>query len=69
MNTLDMGNGKTIAYDLRGIVSVSDFKYVSATDNLVFGVKHWNPTGGPMSLKIGKNVWSSKIYLYLWMER
>ena len=54
MNTLDMGNGKTIAYDLHGIVSVSDFKYVSATDNLVFGVKHWNPTGGPMSLKIAK---------------
>ena len=54
MNTLDMGNGKTIAYDLRGIVSVSDFKYVSAADSLVFGVKHWNPTGGPMSLKIAK---------------
>src|SRR5215831_6944344 len=54
MNTLDMGNGKTIAYDLHGIVSVSDFKYVSATDSLVFGVKHWNPTGGPMSLKIAK---------------
>jgi len=54
MNTLDMGNGRTIAYDLHGIVSVSDFKYVSATDSLVFGVKHWNPTGGPMSLKIAK---------------
>ena len=54
MNTLDMGNGKTIAYDLQGIVSVSDFKYVSATDSLVFGVKHWNPTGGPMSLKLVK---------------
>jgi hypothetical protein len=54
MNTLDMGNGKTIAYDLHGIVSVSDFKYVSATDSLVFGVKHWNPTGGPMSLKKAK---------------
>ena len=54
MNTLDMGNGKSVAYDLQGIVSVSDFKYVSATDSLVFGVKHWNPTGGPMSLKIAK---------------
>jgi hypothetical protein len=54
MNTLDMGNGKTVAYDLQGIVSVSDFKYVRATDSLVFAVKHWNPTGGPMSLKIAK---------------
>jgi hypothetical protein len=54
MNTLDMGNGKTVAYDLQGIVSVSDFKYVSATDSLVFVVKHWNPTGGPMTLKIAK---------------
>jgi hypothetical protein len=53
-NTLDMGNGKSIAYDLHGIVSVSDFKYVNSTDSLVFGVKHWNPTGGPMSLKIIK---------------
>jgi hypothetical protein len=54
MNTLDMGNGKTVAYDLHGIVSVSDFKYVSSTDSLVFAVKRWNPTGGPMSLKIVK---------------
>jgi hypothetical protein len=54
MNTLDKGNGRTVSYDLQGIVSISDLKYVSATDSLAFGVKHWNPTGGPMSLKIVK---------------
>jgi hypothetical protein len=56
MNTLDTGNGRSIAYDLNGVVSVSNFKFVSATDSLAFGVKHYNPTGGPMSLKIVKTV-------------
>jgi hypothetical protein len=27
---------------------------VTKTDSLVFGVKHYSPTGGPMSLKIVK---------------
>ena len=54
MNSLDLGNGKTIAYELKGIVSISNFKFVSANYSLVFGVKHYNPTGGPMSLKIVK---------------
>lgn len=56
MNTLDIGNGKSIAYDLQGVVSISNFKYVSATDSIIFGVKHYNPAGGPMSLKIVKTV-------------
>ena len=61
MNTLDTGNGRSIAYDLNGVVSVSNFKFVSATDSLVFGVKHYNPTGGPMSLKIVKTVGTQTI--------
>ncbi len=61
MNTLDTGNGRSIAYDLNGVVSVSNFKFVSATDSLVFGVKHYNPTGGPMSLKIVKTAGSQDI--------
>jgi hypothetical protein len=52
MDTLNTGNDKTIAYDLKGIVSISDLKFVNAMDSLVFGVKHYNPSGGPMSLKI-----------------
>ena len=61
MNILDTGNGRSIAYDLNGIVSVSNFKFVSATDSLVFGIKHYNPTGGPMSLKIVKTAGSQDI--------
>ena len=61
MNTLETGNGRSIAYDLNGVVSVSNFKFVSATDSLVFGVKHYNPTGGPMSLKIVKTAGSQDI--------
>lgn len=36
-------------------MSISDFKYNTATDSIIFGVKHYNPDGGPMSLKIVKN--------------
>ena len=55
MNVLDIGNGKSILYDIVGVVRISDFKYNTANDSIMFGVKHYNPDGGPMSLKIVKN--------------
>jgi hypothetical protein len=50
--TLDLGKGQFIAYDLRGLARISDFKYDNATDSLVFGVNYYSPIGGPLSLKI-----------------
>ena len=50
--TLDLGKGQFIAYDLRGLARISDFKYDNATDSLVFGVNYYSPVGGPLSLKI-----------------
>ena len=41
-------------YDIIGVVRISDFKYNAAKDSMIFGVKHYNPDGGPMSLKIVK---------------
>jgi hypothetical protein len=55
MTILDIGKGQSIYYDINGVVSISDFKYNTATDSIIFGVKHYNPDGGPMSLKIVKN--------------
>jgi hypothetical protein len=50
--TLDLGKGQFIAYDLRGLARISDFKYDNATDSLIFGVNYYSPIGGPLSLKI-----------------
>jgi len=55
MTILDIGKGQSISYDINGVVSISGFKYNTATDSIIFGVKHYNPDGGPMSLKIVKN--------------
>ncbi|MFL6320164.1 MAG: hypothetical protein ACJ72Q_06790, partial [Nitrososphaeraceae archaeon] len=55
MTVLDIGRGQSILYDIVGVVRISDFKYNTANDSIMFGVKHYNPDGGPMSLKVVKN--------------
>jgi hypothetical protein len=55
MTVLDIGKGQSILYDIVGVVRISDFKYNTANDSIMFGVKHYNPNGGPMSLKLVKN--------------
>jgi hypothetical protein len=52
ITTLDLGKGQFIAYDLRALARISDFKYDSATDSIMFGVNYYSPDGGPLSLKI-----------------
>jgi hypothetical protein len=52
MTVLDIGKGHSILYDINGVVRISDFRYNATTDSIVFDVKHYNPNGGPMSLKI-----------------
>jgi hypothetical protein len=54
MTTLAIDKGQSISYDIIGVVRISDFKYNTANDSIMFGVKHYNPDGGPMSLKIVK---------------
>ena len=51
LNTLGIGNGQ-FAYQMSGVVQISDFRYDNTTDSLVFEIKHYNPAGGPFSLKI-----------------
>jgi hypothetical protein len=55
MTTLDIGKGHSILYDINGVVRISDFKYNTTNDSIMFGVKHYNPNGGPMSLKLVKS--------------
>ncbi len=52
LNTLGIGNGQSIAYQMTGVVQISDFRYDNATDSLLFGIRHYNPARGPFSLKI-----------------
>jgi hypothetical protein len=55
MTALDIGKGQSILYDIIGVVRISDFKYNASNDSIMFAVKHYNPDGGPMSLKLVKN--------------
>src|ERR671930_2161779 len=55
MTTLAIDKGQSISYDIIGVVRISDFKYNTANDSIMFGVKHYNPDGGTTSLKIVKN--------------
>jgi hypothetical protein len=52
ITTLNVGKGQFIAYDLRGLARISDFKYDNKTDSIVFGINYYSPNGGPLSLKI-----------------
>src|ERR671931_633298 len=55
MTALDVGKGQSVLYDINGVVRISDFKYNVSNDSIMFGVRHYNPSGGPMSLKLVKN--------------
>jgi hypothetical protein len=55
MTVLDIGKGQSILYDIIGVLRISDFKYNTSNDSIMFGVKHYNPNGGPMNLKIVNN--------------
>jgi hypothetical protein len=54
LNTLGIGNGQFISYQMYGVVQISELRYDNATDSLVFGIKHYNPAGGPFSLKMAE---------------
>jgi hypothetical protein len=61
MNALDIGNGQSILYDINGVLRISDFKYNAANDSIMFQAKHYNPSGGPMALKLVKNSGGSDV--------
>lgn len=50
--TIDAGDGKFIPFNLNSFAQVSSLRYENSTDSIAFGVRHYMPDGGPLSLKI-----------------
>lgn len=55
MNKLAIGDNRVVRYDLEGPLAIRDLKYDSASDSMLFGVKHYNPDGGRMTIKVASN--------------
>lgn len=55
MNKLATGDNRVVRYDLEGPVAIKELKYDSASDSMLFGVKHYNPDGGPMAIRVASN--------------
>jgi hypothetical protein len=55
MNKLIIDGDKVVRYDLEGPVAIRDLKYDNASDSMLFGVKHYNPDGGPLAIKMASN--------------
>jgi hypothetical protein len=49
--TIPTGDGGFIAYNLETVAKVSSLRYDNSTDSITFGIKHYNPAGGPAALK------------------
>lgn len=52
ITTLDLGEGKFLAFDLRALAKVSSLKYDNSSNSIVFDIVHYNPDGGPIGIKI-----------------
>jgi hypothetical protein len=52
ITTLRVDDDEFIPYDLRAIAKISTLEYVNSTDSISFGVEHYNPEGGDLSLKV-----------------
>jgi hypothetical protein len=52
MPTLKVDDDEFIPFDLQAIAKISSLQYLNATDSISFGVKHYNPEGGDLSLKV-----------------
>ena len=50
--TLKVDDDQFIPYDLQAIAKISSLEYLNVTDSISFGVKHYNPEGGDLSLKV-----------------
>jgi hypothetical protein len=52
MTTLKVDDDEFIPYDLQAIAKITSLEYVNTTDSISFGVKHYNPDGGDLSLRV-----------------
>jgi hypothetical protein len=52
VTTLQVDDDEFIPYDLQAIAKITSLEYVNTTDSISFGVKHYNPNGGDLSLRV-----------------
>lgn len=52
ITTLKVDGDEFIPYDLQAIAKITGLEYVNTTDSISFGVKHYNPDGGDLSLRV-----------------
>jgi hypothetical protein len=52
ITTLATNNGGFIPYTLEGLAKIINLKYENASNSIVFGVDHYNPDGGLITLKL-----------------
>jgi len=50
--TIDAGNGKFIPFIMNAFAQVDSLRYENTTDSIAFGIRHYMPDGGSISLKI-----------------
>lgn len=52
--TIPTGDGGFVAYNLETVSKVSSLRYDNSTDSITFGIKPYNPAGGPAALKFAQ---------------
>jgi hypothetical protein len=65
INTLDLGNGKFLAYGLESVAKISNFAYNKSTDSISFTADHYNPLGGIVTFKIPQIDNNHDVTIYL----
>lgn len=65
INTLDLGNGKFLAYGLESVAKISNFAYNKSTDSISFSADHYNPLGGIVTFKIPQLDNNHDVTIYL----
>ena len=62
MNKLIIDDNKVLRYDFEGPVAIRDLKYDNSSDSMLFGIKHYNPDGGPLVIKMASSEYSGSQY-------
>jgi hypothetical protein len=65
ITTLATPDGGFVAYDLQALAKIIDLKYNSSSDSISFGVDHYNPDGGPITVKLPQMHDNQKISVLL----
>jgi hypothetical protein len=65
INTLKVNDTQYIAYDMEGLAKISDLRYDNSTNSIMFGITHYNPAGGSMTLKLPQYSKSQAIFIMM----